>query len=302
MQRDDPIRHATRARRNPRISLAPQPLGQGSREISRKATLLKAKRFLTNEQGGRPFRLAARVRHGRSGRSGTSLMSQPSEVCVVVPAFNEGRMIGRVLLDVTALPYQVVVVDDGSSDDTTAQALAFPVTVLRHVCNLGQGAALQTGINFACRQLQAKFLVTFDADGQHRAVDIERLLQPLRRGEYDIVLGSRFLPEGSATGISWGRRVILRLGAILTRIVTGLALTDTHNGLRALTAETASKLQLTENGMAHASEILSAIARLRLRYCEIPVTVTYTGYSVAKGQSGLNSLNIVWDMIRMKLR
>jgi polyprenyl-phospho-N-acetylgalactosaminyl synthase len=302
MQRDDPTWRATPLQRNSRIDPASQPLGQGSREISRKAALLKANRFWTTGKEQEAVSVGSRVRQGRIGRSETSFMAKQSEICVVVPAFNEGRMIGRVLLDVTALPYQVVVVDDGSSDDTTAQALAFPVTVLRHVCNLGQGAALQTGINFACRQLQAKFLVTFDADGQHRAVDIERLLQPLRRGEYDIVLGSRFLPEGSATGISWGRRVILRLGAILIRIVTGLALTDTHNGLRALTAETASKLKLTENGMAHASEILSAIARLRLRYCELPVTVTYTGYSVAKGQSGLNSLNIVWDMIRMKLR
>lgn len=207
-----------------------------------------------------------------------------------------------VLSEVTSLPYQVVVVDDGSSDNTMAQALDFPVTLLRHVCNLGQGAALQTGINFACSQLGARFVVTFDADGQHRAVDVDRLLQPLRSGGYDIVLGSRFLPESSAAGIGWVRQTILRLGSILTRLTTGLALTDTHNGLRALTAEAASMIQLTQNGMAHASEILSAIARHQLRYCEIPVTVTYTGYSVAKGQSVFNSFNILWDMIRVKLR
>jgi len=225
-----------------------------------------------------------------------------SEICVVVPAFNEGRMIARVLSELTALPYDIVVVDDGSSDDTITQALAFPITLLRHVCNLGQGAALQTGISFACRQVKPMYVVTFDADGQHLAGDIDRLLRPLRSGDYDVALGSRFLPEGSAMGIGRARRIALRIGSLFTRLSTGLVLTDTHNGLRALTLEAARNLQLNQNGMAHASEILSIIGRMRMRYCEVPVAIRYTAYSIAKGQSSLNSLNILWDIIRVKLR
>jgi hypothetical protein len=140
--------------------------------------------------------------------------------------------------------------------------------------------------------------MTFDADGQHRPDDLPALLAPLEAGECDVVLGSRFLVRGSAVRIPLARRLLLRVATVVTRLSTGLRLTDTHNGLRAFTAPAAAQIEITQNGMAHASEILSQIAARKLRYREVPVTVTYTKYSLTKGQSMLNSVDIFWESIR----
>ena len=172
------------------------------------------------------------------------------------------------------------------------------VAVVRHACNLGQGAAIQTGISFALRQPGTRFVVTFDADGQHRPEDVRALLEPLEEGTCDVALGSRFLVPGSAVRIPMARRLLLRVATVVTRVSTGLRLTDTHNGLRAFTARAAAQLDITQNGMAHASEILSQIAAHELRYREVPVTVTYSKYSLTKGQSMLNSVDIFWESIR----
>jgi len=229
-------------------------------------------------------------------------MGRQSEVCIVVPAYNEAGAIDDVLLKLTRLPYHVIVVDDGSSDDTSVRALRHPVTVLRHTCNLGQGAALQTGITYGLQLPETRFIVTFDSDGQHSAADVDRLLAPLRAGTHDIVLGSRFLKDGGAVNIPRLKRLLLRSAVWYTRLTSALTVTDAHNGLRALTAEAARKLNITHNRMAHASELLDQFARLRVRYCEAPVTVTYTRYSLSKGQALLNAVNILWDMAVGRMR
>jgi hypothetical protein len=144
--------------------------------------------------------------------------------------------------------------------------------------------------------------VTFDSDGQHGTADIARLLDPLKAGTHDVVLGSRFAPGGDVRNIGWLKRVTLRLAVAFTRLTTGLAVTDTHNGLRALSSAAAARIKITHNHMAHASELLAQIGQAGLRYCEIPVTITYTDYSRAKGQSVLNSVNILWDILRSKIR
>jgi len=224
------------------------------------------------------------------------------ETCVVVPAFNEAREIRRVLAELTHAGYDVVLVDDGSQDDTAACAAEYPITLLRHLMNLGQGAALQTGIAWAVRTAGIRFVVTFDGDGQHAVDDIPRLVAPLRAGTHDVVLGSRFLDGGQAAGIGRSRRLLLRLATAFTRLTTGLRLTDTHNGLRALTVEAAGAIRITQDRMAHASEILAQIAALGLRYCEVPIRIEYTPYSTSRGQSALNSVNILWDILREKMR
>ncbi|MFN2420593.1 MAG: glycosyltransferase family 2 protein [Gemmatimonadota bacterium] len=172
-----------------------------------------------------------------------------------------------------------MVVDDGSVDDTWERAARIPVALLRHACNLGQGAALQTGIRYARMQSDVRFVVTFDSDGQHSAADIRRLLAPLESGKYDVVFGSRFAAGGPSTGMPASRRHVLRLAVALTRLTTGLTVTDTHNGLRAFTAEAAGKIVIRQNGMAHASEILGQIASLGcagarwLSPCDTPSTL-----------------------------
>lgn len=215
-------------------------------------------------------------------------------VWVVVTAYNEGGVIGDVLLDLLGHGYEVVVVDDHSQDTTYQTALSAPVHVCRHPVNLGQGAALQTGIDY-CLQHGARVIVTFDGDGQHQAKCIDRLVQPLLRGEADVALGTRFGAGGAAINIPRKKRLTLRLAVLFTRLTTRLEVTDTHNGLRAFTAQAASAIRITQNRMAHASQILSQIAERKLRYCEVPVEVVYSRYSVAKGQKIGNALNILWE-------
>lgn len=225
-----------------------------------------------------------------------------ADVWVVIPAYNEGGAITDTLATLVGLPYRVVVIDDGSVDDTWERAHDAGATVLRHACNLGQGAALQTGITYALRQAATGYVVSFDADGQHNAADIARMLAPLLRGECEVTLASRFAPGGVATDITTGRKLVLRLAVLLARAMTGLPLTDTHNGLRAFTAAAARQISLSQNGMAHASEILSQLAARKLRFREVPATVRYTAYSRAKGQSLSNGLNIIWDILMARIR
>ena len=157
---------------------------------------------------------------------------------------------------------------------------------------------MQTGIDFALSP-GAEILVTFDADGQHSADEIERLLEPIRAGAADVVLGSRFL--GQCRDIPWTRWLVLKLGVWFTRVVSRIRVTDTHNGLRALSRRAASRLRITENGMAHASELLEQIHRQRIGHCEVPVTIRYSTTALAKGQSSWNSLRIAAQFLLAKV-
>ena len=224
-------------------------------------------------------------------------MADSPRIWVVIAAYNEARVIARVVGEVARRGYHVVVVDDGSGDGTADHA-ATAAAVVRHPVNLGQGAALQTGIDYALHQ-GADVIVTFDADGQHRASDIERLVAALREAPADFALGSRFL--GDAIALSTARRLLLRAATLFTQLTTGLRLTDTHNGLRAMTRHGAEKIRLRQNRMAHASEILAQIAASGLSYVEVPVQIEYTAYSLAKGQRLGDALAILLDLFARRL-
>jgi glycosyltransferase involved in cell wall biosynthesis len=214
-----------------------------------------------------------------------------SDAYVVIAAFNEARVIRGVVGEVAALGYPVVVVDDGSNDDTAACARVAGVTVLRHAVNLGQGAALQTGIEYALRR-GARSVVTFDADGQHSVEDLPALLAAL--ATHDVALGSRFLGK-PVVGASRSRRLLLRTATTLSNRMTGMTLTDAHCGLRAFRASAAPALAITQDRMAHASELLRKIRTSGLRVIEVPVTVKYTEHSLRKGQTGLQAVRILFD-------
>jgi glycosyltransferase involved in cell wall biosynthesis len=219
-------------------------------------------------------------------------------VWVIIAAYNEAAVIARVIADVRRRGYPVVVVDDGSADGTGEVATQAGAAVISHPVNLGQGAALQTGIEFALAR-RADFVVTFDADGQHRADDIAGLLKALTDNDADFALGSRFL--GASIDLPTSRRVLLKAATIFTRLTTGMRVTDTHNGLRAMTRRGASHISLRQNRMAHASELLEQIARSGLRYVEVPVTIEYSAYSLAKGQKLSDSLAILVDLSAQRL-
>ncbi|HEX4452152.1 MAG TPA: glycosyltransferase family 2 protein [Kofleriaceae bacterium] len=214
-----------------------------------------------------------------------------ADTCVVIAAFNEAKVICEVISGVVAAGWPVVVVDDGSRDDTAEQARIPGADVVRHGINLGQGAALQTGIDYALRR-GAKHIVTFDADGQHAIEDVPALIEAL--GDADIALGSRFLGK-QIEGASSSRRVLLRTATLVSNGLSGMKLTDAHCGLRAFRAEAAPALRITKDRMAHASELLRKIKTSGLRVVEVPVTVRYTEHSMSKGQGGMQAVRILFD-------
>lgn len=216
------------------------------------------------------------------------------DIWIVIPAYNEGRVIADVVKNVSKSYPNIAVVDDCSTDDTFAHAQSAGATVLHHSINLGQGAALQTGISFALAR-GAKFIVTFDADGQHQVDDINTLLKRREEQNADSVLGSRFL--GETERMPAIRRFILKAAVIFMRLTSGLQLTDAHNGLRLFTRETAMQIRIRQNRMAHASEIINQLASMKVKVVEAPTKVVYTDYSMAKGQSSMNSFRILAELL-----
>jgi glycosyltransferase involved in cell wall biosynthesis len=222
----------------------------------------------------------------------------PADLWVVIAAVNEGDRIGPVLDDLFRVVRNVVVIDDGSRDNTRDQVLRRPVWLLTHPTNLGQGAALQTGISFALSR-GATHIATFDADGQHTADDIPALVGALSQHGADYALGSRFL--GRAENIPATRKLLLRLAVLFTRVFSGVSLSDAHNGIRAMTARGASRLRITFNRMEHASELIDQIAASGLRYVEVPAHVRYTTESLAKGQRSSAAIGLGFKLLLNKM-
>ncbi|HEY8711836.1 MAG TPA: glycosyltransferase family 2 protein [Thermoanaerobaculia bacterium] len=225
-------------------------------------------------------------------------MESRGGVYIVVPAYNEGSAVYDVVRELRSQYPNVVVVDDGSRDTTSAEAQRGGAIVLRHVLNRGQGAALQTGIAFSVKH-GANVVVTFDADGQHRVEDVDRLVDALEQENADIAIGSRFLELRS--NVPALRRLMLRIATRFMRMTSGVALTDAHNGLRAMRRSAAERIHLTIDGMAHASEIVDQIYRLRLRVTEVPVVIHYSEYSLRKGQSSLAAFRIAFDYLMKRI-
>lgn len=213
----------------------------------------------------------------------------------VVPLFNEATVVDDVIRELRTRIPNVVCVDDGSRDNSAAIAAKAGARVLRHPHNMGQGAALQTGITYARSQPGCKYIVTFDADGQHRVEDAVAMVGISEHNDVAIVLGSRFLDDRTQPG--WAKRAVLKLAAAATNAATGMTLTDAHNGLRVLRLDAAQAVNLQQDRMAHASEIVGQLGRSGLPWVEFPVHIRYTDYSKKKGQSILNSINILVDLV-----
>lgn len=227
---------------------------------------------------------------------------------IIIPAYNEEKNIGQVANE--AKQYgQVVVVDDGSSDDTYKAVKKLGAVRLRHVVNRGQGASLKTGIDYALEQ-GAEIIVTIDSDGQHLTAEIPKLIEPILRGEAEIVLGSRFLSTDSqglktddnglrinaarTLNIPWTKKwLILKPAVLVEKMFTGLKLSDVHQGFRAMNRVAAEKIQITQDRMAHATEIVSEIKRHCLRHKEVPTSVIYKKY----GQGLRGGAKILKDLI-----
>jgi len=224
-------------------------------------------------------------------RAGTS---EFDDVWVVIPVYNEGSVIADVVAGVLPTFPNVVCVDDGSRDGSADHICRTAAHLVSHPVNLGQGAALQTGLEYALLQEGSQYFVTFDADGQHRVEDAQTMLAVARTEGADVVLGSRFLEQNEQIPLI--KRIVLRTVVALSPTARKLKLSDAHNGLRVLNREAASRLRITMNGMAHASEIVGFLAASGLKVREVPVTILYTDYSRSKGQSLINGVNILFDL------
>ncbi len=216
------------------------------------------------------------------------------DVWIVVPAFNEAAIIGEVIADARSVFDNLVCVDDGSTDGTGEIARRAGAHLVRHPINLGQGAAIQTGIEYARKQPGARVFGTFDGDGQHRVKDLIAMIDRLGAGDVDVVIGTRF-GEHHGSRPPFLKRIVLQTAARLSRRGRRLGLTDTNNGLRLFNKKVADGLDIRMSGMSHANEFVMLIAENHWRVAEQPVEVLYTDYSKSKGQPLLNGVNIIFD-------
>jgi glycosyltransferase involved in cell wall biosynthesis len=222
-------------------------------------------------------------------------MTDWPDVWLIVPVYNEGQVIAEVVRNARKTFPNIVCVDDGSRDNSAEEIRSAGAHLVQHPVNLGQGAAIQTGVEYARKQPGGKYFVTFDADGQHQVEDVVAMLERLRAEDVDIVVGTRF--HGDTSHIPWIKRFVLKTVVFLSPRTRKLGLTDAHNGLRVFNRKVAEELNITLSGMSHASEIVQLIDRRGWRVAEEPVTILYTDYSMAKGQSMINGVNIVFETV-----
>lgn len=223
---------------------------------------------------------------------------------IIIPIYNES-IIYELLQNEEFKKYKLILVDDGSNENLTLTKITIPFYFLRHPKNLGQGAALQTGMEFA-RLLQADIVVHFDADGQHNPSDIERLIQPIISKKADVVIGSRFLQKQNSNDpislkIPVRKKIILRCARIVQFIYTGVILSDSQMGLRAISGSALQSIEITENRMAHAIELIKIFKGKKFLIKEVPVIINYTKYANKKGQKLLNGFFIVIRLFINKL-
>lgn len=224
-----------------------------------------------------------------------SVTTPVTDTWLLIPLYNEAAVIGDVITEARKVFPNIICVDDGSKDASAKIAERAGAVVIYHPINLGQGAALQTGLEFFRSRTDGKYCITFDADGQHRVEDALHMVKTAREGDLDIVFGSRF--RGTKVEANWLKSVVLQATARVSNRKTGLKLTDSHNGLRLLSHEAAERVHLMHNRMAHASEIVHQLADSKLPWAEVPVHIRYTDYSRSKGQSMLNSINILVELL-----
>ena len=202
-------------------------------------------------------------------------------IFIIIPAFNEEKNIAQVIKNLLEHNYQIVVVDDCSTDNTFEILKQFPITVLKHEINRGQGAALQTGTDFALKN-NAEIIVHFDADGQYLVNEIQQTLVSLLNNEVDIILGSRFLQKNKKMPFA-KRKIIHPVSRVINRLITGIKLTDAHCGYRVLSNKAGQKIKIFQDRMSHNTEIISQIKKNNLRFKEVPVTVIYNEFGQGVG-------------------
>jgi glycosyltransferase involved in cell wall biosynthesis len=219
------------------------------------------------------------------------------DIYVVVPAFNEQKVIKDIINNLLKKFPNVIVVNDGSNDRTLEIINELDIQVLSHEINLGVGAAVQTGFDYVSNIPNAKAVITFDADGQHLVDDAVAMAKEILICKEGIIFGTRF-PKHSKN-IPKVKRIVLKLIARITDLVTGVTLSDAHNGLKAYKVSTIKELELQFSSYSYESELITQVAKKKIDYKEMPTDIKYTNYSIKKGQKLLNGLLIIEDLLKL---
>lgn len=227
------------------------------------------------------------------------MINTENSTIIIVPAYNEAGMIRQTVQNLLERNYSVVVVDDASTDNTREVIAGLQIVYIRHLINLGQGAAIRTGIEYALTK-PFKYLVTFDADGQHSVEDIPEMIAALITNNAEIAFGSRFLP-GATANFTAARKRMLKFARFVNYLTSGILLSDANNGLRVMTYRAAHQIQITENRSSHNAQVQKIIKSKGLNYTECPVNISYSDYSKKKGLRNINSIRVLYDLILFKI-
>jgi len=196
-------------------------------------------------------------------------------IIVGIPAFNEEKNIAVLIIQLKKIADKIIVCNDGSTDLTSKIAEGLGATVINHAKNLGYGAAIRS-IFLKSKDLGGDILVTFDADGQHRIEDINRVIKPIINEESDLVIGSRFLDK-SEKEVPQYRKVGIKIITKVTNATIKKQLTDSQSGFRAYSKKVLNELNPSELGMGISTEILIKASAKNFRISEVPITITYNG-------------------------
>lgn len=221
--------------------------------------------------------------------------SKFEQIWILVPCFNESKVINQTISELSKYFQNILVVDDGSTDNTTNLLKSLNATVLQHPINLGQGAAVSSGFEFISRIDNSKAVITFDADGQHSVNDAVTFANEILSSSEDIIFGSRFIHHEK--NVPFIKRLVLKIVTKISNVILKMNLSDTHNGLKAIKIDALDKIKLKTSNYAFESELLAKVSKLGLSYRELPSDIIYTEYSKTKGQSLRNGMRILESLV-----
>jgi glycosyltransferase involved in cell wall biosynthesis len=233
-------------------------------------------------------------------------MSQSNKkpaVAIIMPAYNEAQVIDKVIVDLintfkdSEYTFKVIVIDDGSKDETSAKAERAGADVIRHILNTGSGGATATGLSYA-QQLGFEIAATIDADGQHSSADLLKGVKLIQNNKHDLLIGSRLI---DSEGMSRTKRIGNKGLSFITYLLFGVNVTDSQSGLRIFSKKSLDELKWKTNGYEFCSEMLWRAKQQGLRIGEYPIKAIYTDYSSAKGQNNWNAFYIIKSLLRRRL-
>lgn len=219
-------------------------------------------------------------------------------IFIVVPAYNEALVIENTICSLKEYFNNIIVVNDGSTDETFNILNNLDIKIINHPINIGVGGAFQTGFKYILENhINCVGAITFDADGQHKVRDAIQIANELINTEYEIIFGSRFL--GYESKIPFIKRLVLRLVTSITSFFTGVVLTDAHNGLKGFKISAINKINIKLDGYAYETELIRQVSEKSISYKELPTDIEYSDYSKKKGQNILNGFIIIEDLLKL---